>query len=296
MASLPDPICVACSGSNSRVFWSDQNRTIRQCRDCGLLFVFPQPSPNALHAEFQSSYFTNGNSTEPTRLELEFEEWRRTTLAYIVKRIRALKPAGSLLDVGCASGEMFEYFPNGNWELYGIEPSSMAFARAQERFEVNAKIHLFNAYLADVSFKARSLDVITILESLYHMPDPRRELSYVARILRDDGVLAIATPGYAYQRLRHSGPISRALYGTRCSLTRSHLFYFSAESLAALLKNEGFEIIDTIQLGSSSYGSRLGRLARQTYLGLSRTLGSLTLGRLNLAPHVLYLCRKSDAR
>jgi len=121
-------------------------------------------------------------------------------------------------------------------------------------------------------------------------------LSYVANILRDDGVLAIATPGYAYQRLRHSGPISRALYGARCSLTRSHLFYFSPESLAALLKSEGLQIFDAIQLGSSSYGSKFGRLARQTYLASSKVLGAMTRGRINLAPHVLYLCRKSDAR
>ena len=292
MTVAPDPICVACQGTDSSVFWEDPSRTIRRCRSCGLLFVFPQPDVHTIHNEFQSNYFTNGHSPALTRLELEFEAWRKPTLARIVRQIRALKPAGKLLDVGCASGELFDHFPNGNWELYGIEPSSMAFERARKRFEAASQIHLINAYLHDVSLKPKSLDVITILESLYYMPNPRQELSYVARILRNDGLLAIAMPGYTYQRLRHSGPISHALYGSPCSLTKSHLFYFSRKSLAALLKSEGFEIFETIQLGSSSYGSSVGQFARQTYLNFSKILGSLTLGKVNLAPHVLYLCEK----
>jgi SAM-dependent methyltransferase len=294
MLTSTDPICVTCREPNSRVFWSDENRTIRQCRLCGLLYVFPQPDRTTLHDQFQSDYFTGGRSDGPSRLKLEFEAWRRPTIARIASRIRALKPAGKLLDVGCASGEMFAHFPAASWEIFGIEPSVLAFARAHERFANNPRIRLFNSYLSDVSFPAESLDVITVLESLYYMRDPRHELSHLARILRDDGLLAIAMPGYTYQRLRHSGPMSYALAGRRCSLTPSHLFYFSEYSLSTLLKSEGFRICETIQLGSSSYGSGVGRFARQAYLKFSEVLGSVTRGRINLAPHVLYLCRKSD--
>ena len=294
MADLTTPICVACGGSDSKEFWRDQARTIRQCRTCGLLFVFPQPDRKTLHSQFQSDYFKRGDADAPTRLELEFEAWRRPTLADIVKRIRTLKTSGKLLDVGCASGEIFEYFRDGDWELYGIEPSAMAFVRSQKRFGSNPKLQLFNGYLGDVSFADNSFDVITVLESLYYMPDPRHELSHVARILRDDGLLAIALPGYTYQRLMHSGPISYLISGTRCSLTASHLFYFSDRNLSALLESQGFRVLDTFQLGSSTYGSGFGRFARQTYLPLVKALSSLTLGQVKLAPHVLYLCQKSN--
>ena len=279
------PLCVACSARDSEVFWCDQDRTIRRCRACRLLFVFPQPDRAVLHNQFQSKYFTNGNSKTPTRLELDFEAWRRPTLDRITGRIRALKRGGKLLDVGCASGTIFEYFRTEHWELYGIEPSAAAFARLQERFGLDPKLHLSNAYLCDVNLEPKSLDVVTVLESLYYMPNPRSELSYLARVLRNDGVLAIGLPSYAFHRLRHSGPISSLLYGSRCSLTSSHLFYFSERSLSQLLASEGFRIFDKVQLGSSSYGSELGRFARQAYLKFSEALGKLTLGRLNLAPH-----------
>jgi SAM-dependent methyltransferase len=294
MSDSNGSICAACGSSDSREFWREPARTIRQCRDCGLLFVFPQPNRESLHSQFQADYFTHGEPGLPTRLELEFEAWRKPTLSGIVKRIKALKPAGKLLDVGCASGEIFEYFRSGDWDLYGIEPSALAFERLRQRFGKTPRLHLFNGYLRDVSFEQNSLDVISVLESLYYMPDPQRELSYIAQILRDDGILAIAVPGYSYQRLINSGPLSYLRGGTGCSLTASHLFYFSRRSLDRLLESQGFRILETIPLGSSDYGTGLRRLARRTYLPLVKGLYGLTLRQLNLAPHVLYLCRKAN--
>ena len=293
MTTPPPPTCIACGFNDSKRFWRDHNRTIRRCRACGLLFVFPQPDPTSLHSQFQSDYFTGNNGGGPTRLELEFEAWRKPALARIVERIQREKPSGKLLDVGCASGEIFEHFRGADWESYGVEPSSMAFDRARERFGDEPNVHLFNGYLNDLNFEPRSFDVIAVLESLFYMPNPRNELSHIGRILKDDGLLVIATPGYTYQRLRHSGPLSYALHGSRCSLTASHLFYFSEHTLSLLLKSSGFEIYDRLQLNSSTFGSGLSRLARQTYLKIAEGLGAVTFGHVNLAPHVLYLCRKS---
>jgi SAM-dependent methyltransferase len=295
MTSLsPTPLCIVCNASDSGVFWCDRNRTIRECRSCGLLFVFPQPDQTTLHNHFQSDYFAHSDSNDKTRLELEFEAWRRPMLKRIEKQICAWKSEGKLLDVGCASGALFEYFRSGDWELYGIEPSATAFERARQRFGDDPRLHLFNAYLREVSLEQRSFDVITVLESLYYMPNPRQELSYLARLLRDDGLLAIAVPGYAYQRLRRSGLISYLLHGSRCSLTASHLFYFSKTSMAALLKSAGLHVVETIPLGSSVHGSRAARFASTVYITFSGALNALTLGHLNLAPHVLYFCRKTE--
>lgn len=286
--------CVVCNAAVTKVFWSDANRTIRSCISCGLLFVFPQPHREKLHDEFQSNYFTGGREPGKTRLELEFESWRRPMLTRITAEIRAVKPSGMLLDLGCASGEMFEYFRGAGWKLCGIEPSAIAFARAYQRFGNDSRIELFNGYLSDANLEDKSFDVITLLESLYYMPDPRYELSHLTRILKDDGLLAIAVPGLTYQKLRHTGLISYLLHGSKCSLTSSHLFYFSDTNMAKLLQSQGLRLFDIVQLGSSAYGTPVGRLARSTYLTFTRALGTLTLGRINLAPHVLYLCRKSD--
>jgi SAM-dependent methyltransferase len=179
-----------------------------------------------------------------------------------------------------------------NWQFYGVEPSVFAFKKAAERFGEDSRFRLFNAYLSELDFEEKSFDVVTVLESLYYMPDPRRELSRVAQILKDDGLLVIAVPGYEYQRLRHSRPISYLFNGNGCSLTSSHLFYFSQTSMGKLLAGCSFCISDVVQLGTSIYGSGLRQLTQTTYVQLAKAVSALTLGRVNLAPHILYLCRK----
>jgi len=292
MTTSSNPICVACGSLNSIVFCNHDCRTIRRCRSCDLLFVFPQPDEASLHEQFQSDYFVKGRLPGQTRLELEFEQWRRPTVASIAERILELKSSGKLLDVGCASGEVFEQFRNGCWQLYGVEPSTLAFKRAAERFGNDASVHLFNAYLSDIDFERNSFDVVTVLESLYYMPDPRRELSRLAQLLKDDGLLAIAVPGYTYQRLLHGSGSSWA-NSRSCSLTTSHLFYFSESSISKLLESHGLRLFDAIQLGTSVYGSGWRQFSQTSYVGFSKAIAALTLGRIKLAPHVLYLCRKS---
>jgi SAM-dependent methyltransferase len=283
--------CIACGSNDNRLFTEDDNRTIRRCSSCHLLFVFPQPTPEKLDAEFQSSYFRD-KSANSDRLERDFEVGRRPVLAQIAKAIRRRKFSGNLLDVGCASGEIFEYFRDGNWRMCGVEPSRAAFQRAKARFAGDERMELFNGYLCELS-PGRSWDVITILESLYYMPDPHRELSYCLRALKPDGLLVIAVPGPQYQRLRHTGLISNILHRRRCSLTHSHLFYFSKASLTDLLESAGFRTIQTIPLVSPDYGGRAGRWVRNSYVRVSRLVRAATLGRIDLSLHVLYVCCKA---
>ena len=292
-APVSIPLCIACGSQKTEVFWEDSRRTIRRCTSCQLLFRFPQPEAEDLHNEFQFQYFSRNGGGTADRLELEFELWRRPVLAQITNKIRAVKPAGKLLDVGCASGEIFDYFREGTWELCGLEPSQAAFEKAQARFGKDSRISLLKGYLCDLELGS-SWDVVSVLESLFYMPDPRRELAYISRLLKKDGLLVVATPGYQYQRIRHTGAVSRVLSGSWCSLTPSHLYYFSPKALTSLLANAGFQIIETVPLGSSNYGNWLARSLRNTYVAGTRLLRAVTVGRINLSPHVLYLCSRID--
>lgn len=288
---VSQPQCVACSSFSTSIFWQDEKRAIYRCRKCGLLFRFPIPNPEELHNDFQFDYFKGQDATE-SRLTSEFETWRRPVLAQITRIIQSVKRGGKLLDVGCASGELFAYLSSDNWKMCGVEPSKVAIERARQRFAKSSHIELRHGYVGDMPAE-KSWDVVTVLESLFYMPDPRRELSHISRLLSDDGALIIATPSYQHQRLRHTGLVSRVLYGSQCSLTASHLYYFPRTALSALLQSAGFRIARVVPLGSSSYGSATERALRRGYVAASRFVYILTFGRVNLAPHVLYVCVKN---
>jgi SAM-dependent methyltransferase len=282
--------CRACGANDTRPFLRDRDRQLWRCSKCRLLFVFPQPSAQQLDAEFQEGYF----GREANRLETDFERYRRPVLAQIAGQIHEKKLSGRLLDVGCASGELFTYFPDQRWQLCGVEPSRLALQRAKNRFGSDPRVALLNGYLHDLA-SAQSWDVITILESLYYMPHPLGELTRVSRVLADDGLLLISVPGPQYQRLRHLGIVSRVATGRSCSLTRSHLYYFSEASLTALLKAAGLVIMDKIPLVSPEYGGRLGNFFRRSYVAAAKVIRAVTFRQVDLSLHVLYLCRKANS-
>lgn len=285
------PKCIACNSTTTRIYWRGKHRAIWNCECCSLLFVFPQPRVEISHNSFQTSYFAD-SSANPSRLDLEFDVWRRPALGRISSALKSKKNGGWLLDVGCASGALFEFFLEEKWTLYGVEPSALAYARAKARFENVFNVTLRNDYLTNVSLPTTAFDIITVLESLYYMPSPRRDLEAIQQLLKPDGLLAIEIPSFQYQKLWRTGIISYALYRDFCTLTQSHISYFSDRSLSALLTPFGFKIVERIPMPSSIYGSNLRRFVQKAYFAGTRTLFNASLHNLNLAPRTLYLCKR----
>jgi len=264
---------------------------IWRCETCGLLFVFPQPNVETAHSSFQSTYFA-GASSASARLDLEFDQWRRPALGLISNILKEQKNQGRLLDVGCAGGALFDFFCDGSWTLVGVEPSRLAYERAKARFSDKLNVTLHNMYLTDIALSNDGFDVITVLESLYYMPTPQHDLKVIQGLLKSDGVLAIEIPSFQYQRLWRTGILSYMLHRDWCTLTQSHISFFSDRSLAALLAHSGLKIVGRIPIPSSVYGSSWQRFAQETYFAGMRTLFYASFRNLNLAPRTLYLCKR----
>jgi 2-polyprenyl-3-methyl-5-hydroxy-6-metoxy-1,4-benzoquinol methylase len=285
------PQCIVCNNKATRIRWSSKYRTIWTCDNCGLLFVFPPPNAETMHTSFQKEYFVSSASAA-SRLDLEFDAWRRPALEQISNIVKVQKNGGRLLDVGCAGGALFEFFCDNRWTLYGVEPSQMAYERAKARFDGTSNVTLLNAYLRDAVLPEGGFDVITVLEALYYMPDPQRDLRAIQQLLKPDGLLVIEFPSFQYQRLWRTGIVSYVLHRDWCTLTQSHISYFSDRSLSVLLAHSGIKIVKRIPMPSSAYGASLRRFAQRAYFAGTRILFYASLQNLNLAPRTLYLCKR----
>ncbi len=95
-----------------------------------------------------------------------------------------------VLDVGCGEGELARHLPDGSW--VGVDSSVQMLLRAPE------PQHLAEATAlpcADASFAS-----VALLYMLYHLPDPERALAEAHRVLRPEGLIAVAAPS------RHDAP------------------------------------------------------------------------------------------
>ncbi|MFO1321963.1 MAG: class I SAM-dependent methyltransferase [Burkholderiales bacterium] len=197
------------------------------CRDCGAVQKLPTASWLAeireIYAVYESYYQSGGDeqivfdraSGKPRR--------RSDVLMERIAATNALPERGVALDVGCGNGvtlsSMCAALPA--WSLNGFELGEGALARLQRipRFD-----RLHTRSLAAIG---RRFDLVTMVHSLEHFPDPHGALLEI-RPLAGDGHLFVEVCNV------EQNPFD--------VLVADHLMHFSPATLARLLAHAGFAV------------------------------------------------------
>jgi 2-polyprenyl-3-methyl-5-hydroxy-6-metoxy-1,4-benzoquinol methylase len=201
---------------------------IVRCSKCGMVYVNPRPQQSARDTYGGDSYGFARSSQADMLVD------GRPHSVRIVSEVESHVPIGSLLDVGCATGELLIAARDRGWRVHGVEVSPYAASVASGRgLDVTIGL-LRESHLSEGSF-----DAITLLDVIEHLEDPIAELTEMHRLLRPGGVLCIEAPNW--------GSVYRLLLGRRWAALqpRLHISYFDAQSLGTLLKRTGFEVVDT---------------------------------------------------
>lgn len=122
--------------------------------------------------------------------------WYELVRKALGRRPEALRGARAL-EVGCGQGTFCGWLADhGAERVLGIEFSSAAVRRARAssdhpavRFEVGD--------IQDIGCADGSFDLVVSCETIEHVPDLRRALRELARVLRPGGTLLLSTPNYA---------------------------------------------------------------------------------------------------
>ncbi len=185
----PCPLC------GSRAGWQllncqNSNPGTLQCKACQLV-KFPELS---LVLDPESDQFDQWTKQKSWEVGHGREELLRNIADLVLKR----KLSGKILDVGCSIGPFFANFPRRDWQLYGVEVSKYAAEIARKRFGAQVAA----STLAEAGFPSNFFDVVTFLDTLYYIQDPAKEIAESIRVLKDDGLLLIEIPNFAYSFVR----------------------------------------------------------------------------------------------
>lgn len=272
--------CIICGKDDASAFIQGPGGTnIVRCRNDGLIYLNPRPTSAHVRESF-TGWLNEDNVDTIARV-------RRGVLQREARAIKKLKSGGSLVDIGCASGTFFENFDPSNWRLYGVETSPVGVEIAGRGAEV------FCGTLREARYPSGSFDVVTILDTLYYIPDPKAELVEIRRILKDDGVLAVEIPGLAFRLLRMRGPFCWLLDRRWTSgFVWTHLYYFSPTTLRLLLETIGFRVVDVIPEQASLGRQGMACALNDLHFALARLLFKVTAGTLAIAAKELYLATK----
>jgi SAM-dependent methyltransferase len=218
--------------------------TYRRCLTCGIVSLDPRPSERELPRIYPGHYYGYDFTDSPSlghRVKTLID--RRAASAYL-KHARG--GPGNVLDVGCGDGRLLRIF--GEYgirpdRLHGMELDQRAVDRAQAR-----GLQVVRGRFEDVSYPEGFFSLAVLQQVIEHVPDPREFVRRLHRVLAPGGAAVIETPNLA----SWDHALFRKSYWGGYHIPR-HFFLFDRRSLARLLDEEGFDIVEARCLPSPMF-------------------------------------------
>jgi 2-polyprenyl-3-methyl-5-hydroxy-6-metoxy-1,4-benzoquinol methylase len=200
-----------------------------RCRDCNFIFVYPLPDI------MSSAYYEAG--TLPDFGEGE-AVWNGHYLDSIGKYANA---GGKLLEIAFGNASFLRLAHQRGWEVYGTE---LSVPRVEHARAVLKLPNISLGTIEEVGYPEKFFDVVAGFNFLEHVPDPRKTLEGIMRVLRPSGVLALMCPNIS--GIYHS--LMPEILADNDPLKISwcppeHISYFNKSNLRMLLEDVGLTVI-----------------------------------------------------
>ena len=142
----------------------------------------------------------------------------------------------SLLDVGCGTGKLVEFFRKKGFTAYGCDNADEAIRIARK---INGKNTIKKAQATRLPFKQQAFDIVSAISVIEHLSikEARDFFLETSRILKPHGFVFLITPNY-------SSPF-RYLFGKKWFAYKdpTHINFFTPKSIKFLMLNYGFKNI-----------------------------------------------------
>ncbi len=227
MKVLQLPSCPACGAERWRQFTLG-TASLRRCTSCDTVSALDYGDP----AEIYVDGYMFGQAG-PFGLDVRHPSFQRYLLRVAHHRLAMIEQAtgisrGSLLDVGCGTGEVLLAARERGWRAQGVEPERTAAEMATGR-----GLPVRVAKLEQADLPQRSFDVVSAFHVLEHLPDSRAFLRTLSRWARPGGYVTIEVPNWRSVQRRRLGA---SWPGLR---PREHLVHFTPTTLQRCFRAAG---------------------------------------------------------
>lgn len=244
LETVPCPLCEsrqytlrfeACD----RLYGLPGTYSLVKCASCGLDYMNPRPTFEALKRHYPEDYFA---SRPPEDLPFFMRTVHRSSLAAQAKgRIRMtervlgrLPGDTKVLDIGCGLNELVGQL----MRLRGCDGVGVDFNQAVvKHVRDTRKLPIVQGTLDSAGFQDDQFDVAFMIEYLEHEANPRQVLTEARRVTRKGGHLIIEIPFL-------EGLPGRLFRSRWCMLDLPrHFVFFNAKTLEQLLQSCGYRLI-----------------------------------------------------
>jgi len=236
--------CPICNSSERKPFLScvdhflsKETFQIVECLVCGLRYTNPRPASGQLGKYYQSPEYISHTNTHKGIFNRIYQLVRNYTLSGKYRLITQYIHTGTILDIGCASGEFLHVMKSRGWKATGIEPDEKTRQRAIENYGIDVIDESGLTVIPD-----GTIDVITLWHVLEHVPDLNGRLKEIHRILKREGLVIIAVPiSDSFDAGKYSA------HWAGYDVPR-HLYHFTKKTMMILLERHSFQLIKTLPM------------------------------------------------
>jgi len=231
--------------NNINIIYRLEEFDVLQCPSCGLIFISVDFSAQELVQLYSKEYFELRKQYYFDNIIVNQDKGQEDEnikdFRHYLDLLEAFKNGNRLLDVGCGLGIFLCMARERGWEVYGVDISPYAAEFARQHFN----LEVYATPLDKAGFEDGFFDVITLLDSFEHFPDPGPQLAVIHRILKDEGLLFLNTPN-ANGLLRKIAHLVYGLSGGKVSYPvkklyhKYHVCYYTPQTLELIFKKYGF--------------------------------------------------------
>jgi 2-polyprenyl-3-methyl-5-hydroxy-6-metoxy-1,4-benzoquinol methylase len=237
--------CPNCESDAPKLLAEKGRATLFQCRQCSLVFKPQIALDEDRVQEIQDGVYHD------LRLRTEV----KTVYKMAQDRLDLLKkhqPVGSLLEVGCATGEFIELADRQGFDVLGVDASNLYADYARSK-----GLNIRNGRTDQVLEKDETFDAIAMFHLLEHIPAPTPFLISIGEHLKPGGTMIVVCPNLDASTRRPFG------FWHPNFQQPDHLLFFSEKTLTDLFERSGFKVIATAsyEYPHSVFSSLRGYLA-----------------------------------
>lgn len=220
--------CDFCGGNNFKVIFHQKDKYIKddfmssypfricKCTDCGLIFVNPRPTREAMSLFYPSDYHA------------------QRTLELMQKRYARQKPflpefkvGTKILDVGCAKGDFLHWLKKEttvSFDAFGCDAYSTSIREAYD-------IYFKSKELIDCDYQENFFDCVMAWAVLEHVHSPDLYFKEIAKVIKRNGTLVFLVPNFnsLQCRLMKHDDVAR------------HIYQFTSKAINNYMQRYGFE-------------------------------------------------------
>lgn len=218
-----------------------------------------------------------------------------------IKRLLKGRHFRNAVDVGGGYGRLCVQLENYADKVTLAEPSQQQLDIAAEFLKDHPEIDRKLVQADDLPFKDGSVQLLTMIRVMHHLPDPSREFNEISRVLTEDGYAVIEVANYLHMinRLRHIAkrkrmPVKPVDIRSAENRRDDEIPFVNHNPATVIrqLEHAGMEVVSTLSV-SNLRSVRLKKiLPREVMLGAEKVL-QRPLATVYFGPSIWFLVRRS---